>query len=78
MIENFDEQTHKLQLWIPDALFLELGEYFPHGMRKPVFQKLAEDILEMMKKTGNPEMVCNAILAKELRLGKEFRATKRD
>ena len=61
-------QQHKLQIYIPRSLFMELGEIFPHGMKRPVFQTLAEEVLELMKKTGNPDAVCAAIINREIRL----------
>ena len=66
--EPVENPVHKLQLWIPTELFNELGRYFPHGMKRPVFQSLAEDLLQKMKETNNPEAVCASILTGELRL----------
>ena len=67
-----ENPEHKLQLWISDELFNRMGDAFPHGMKRPVFTKLAEDILELMQKTKNPDAVCAAILTGALALGKEF------
>lgn len=66
-----EDPIHKLQIYIPTELFNELGRYFPHGLRRPVFQCLAEDLLKKMKETGNPDAVCASIITGDLRL--EFR-----
>ena len=73
-LEPPENPTHKLQLYIPEELFFELGKIFPHGMRRPVFQTLAEDILQKMKDSSNPDAVCAAILKGDLRL--EYREQK--
>jgi len=66
--DPLEEQVHKLQIYIPTDLFNEMGRLFPHGMRRPVFQCLAEEILRMIEQTGNANAVCGAILTGELHL----------
>ena len=62
------EPQHKIQLWVSDELFMEMGRVFPHGFRRPVFTKLAEDLLQKMIASENQEAVCASVITGDLRL----------